>query len=343
MKPRDLLTVLAIGAVVVIGGFAAADAIRGKPRAEAQPAATTPTVPVQTTPSRVPGPAPQPEAPPNWPEGVLEGTLTLTDADSCDIRVIGLAGGRERPLAHFGSDCFLWAPPVGSRVAYGLGDSSQDGLHPFRIADLAAPSRELGGYRALFGVVIWSDDAQHVAWCGRSRVGFDLAIGGPSRRLPRCPVAYTHDDEIAYAVGNQVLVGDRVVFTADGGITYAKFGSDGSLAVVVDGERLQRWDGSVLTTTTRIPKRLQGVTPILRSDNCGALFPLGQAVTLLDLGCRPGLLNRSFAGNTAAWSPDGAWVATSNGEELEFQRVVGSRLDITWPVGAAQMVWRPEP
>jgi hypothetical protein len=343
LKPRDLLTVLAIGAVVVIGGFAAADAIRGKPRAEAQPAATTPTVPVQTTPSRVPGPAPQPEAPPNWPEGVLEGTLTLTDADSCDIRVIGLAGGRERPLAHFGSDCFLWAPPVGSRVAYGLGDSSQDGLHPFRIADLAAPSRELGGYRALFGVVIWSDDAQHVAWCGRSRVGFDLAIGGPSRRLPRCPVAYTHDDEIAYAVGNQVLVGDRVVFTADGGITYAKFGSDGSLAVVVDGERLQRWDGSVLTTTTRIPKRLQGVTPILRSDNCGALFPLGQAVTLLDLGCRPGLPNRSFAGNTAAWSPDGAWVATSNGEELEFQRVVGSRLDITWPVGAAQMVWRPEP
>jgi hypothetical protein len=300
-------------------------------------------VPVQTTPSRVPGPAPQPEAPPNWPEGVLEGTLTLTDADSCDIRVIGLAGGRERPLAHFGSDCLLWAPPVGSRVAYGLGDSSQDGLHPFRIADLAAPSRELGGYRALFGVVIWSDDAQHVAWCGRSRVGFDLAIGGPSRRLPRCPVAYTHDDEIAYAVGNQVLVGDRVVFTADGGITYAKFGSDGSLAVVVDGERLQRWDGSVLTTTTRIPKRLQGVTPILRSDNCGALFPLGQAVTLLDLGCRPGLPNRSFAGNTAAWSPDGAWVATSNGEELEFQRVVGSRLDITWPVGAAQMVWRPEP
>jgi hypothetical protein len=323
----------------VIGGFAAADAIRGNPRPERTSA---PTIPVQTAPSRLPGPQPQSEAPPGWPEGVLDGALTFTDARTCDIRVIGLAGGRERPVAHFGSDCFLWAPPVGSRVAYGLGASSQDGLHPFRIADLALPNHELGGYRALFGVVIWSDDAQRVAWCGRSRIGFDLEIGGPARRLPRCPVAYTRDDEVAYAVGNQVLVGDRPVFTADGGITYAKFGSDGSLAVVVDGEKLERWDGSSLTTT-KIPPGYQGTTPILRADNCAALLPIRHAVQLIDLGCKPGLTNLSFAGNTAAWSPDGTWVATSNGVEIEFHRVVGGGLDITWPAAAAQMVWRPNP
>jgi hypothetical protein len=339
LKPRDLLTLLVIGAVVVIGGFAAADAIRGNPRPERTSA---PTIPVQTAPSRLPGPQPQPEAPPGWPEGLLDGALTFTDAKTCDIRVIGLAGGRERPVAHFGSDCFLWAPPVGSRVAYGLGASSQDGLHPFRIADLALPNQELGGYRALFGVVIWSDDAQRVAWCGRSRIGFDLEIGGPARRLPRCPVAYTRDDEVAYAVGNQVLVGDRPVFTADGGITYAKFGSDGSLAVVVDGEKLERWDGSSLTTT-KIPPGYQGITPILRADNCAALLPIRHAVQLIDLGCKPGLTNLSFAGNTAAWSPDGTWVATSNGVEIEFHRVVGGGLDITWPAAAAQMVWRPNP
>jgi hypothetical protein len=339
LKPRDLLTLVVIGAVVVIGGFAAADAIRGNPRPERT---STPTIPVQTAPSRLPGPQPQPEAPPGWPEGVLDGALTFTDAKTCDIRVIGLAGGRERPVAHFGSDCFLWAPPVGSRVAYGLGASSQDGLHPFRIADLALPNQELGGYRALFGVVIWSDDAQRVAWCGRSRIGFDLEIGGPARRLPRCPVAYTRDDEVAYAVGNQVLVGDRPVFTADGGITYAKFGSDGSLAVVVDGEKLERWDGSSLTTT-KIPPGYQGITPILRADNCAALLPIRHAVQLIDLGCKPGLTNLSFAGNTAAWSPDGTWVTTSNGVEIEFHRVVGGGLDITWPAAAAQMVWRPNP
>jgi hypothetical protein len=339
LKPRDLLTLLVIGAVVVIGGFAAADAIRGNPPPERTSA---PTIPVQTAPSRLPGPQPQPEAPPGWPEGVLDGALTFTDAKTCEIRVIGLAGGRERPVAHFGSDCFLWAPPVGSRVAYGLGASSQDGLHPFRIADLALPNQELGGYRALFGVVIWSDDAQRVAWCGRSRIGFDLEIGGPARRLPRCPVAYTRDDEVAYAVGNQVLVGDRPVFTADGGITYAKFGSDGSLAVVVDGEKLERWDGSSLTTT-KIPPGYQGTTPILRADNCAALLPIRQAVQLIDLGCKPGLTNLSFAGNTAAWSPDGTWVTTSNGVEIEFHRVVGGGLDITWPAAAAQMAWRPNP
>jgi hypothetical protein len=339
LKPRDLLTLVVIGAVVVIGGFAAADAIRGNPRPERT---STPTTPVQTAPSRLPGPQPQPEAPPGWPEGVLDGALTFTDAKTCDIRVIGLAGGRERPVAHFGSDCFLWAPPVGSRVAYGLGASSQDGLHPFRIADLALPNHELGGYRALFGVVIWSDDAQRVAWCGRSRIGFDLEIGGPATRLPRCPVAYTRGNEIAYAVSNQVLVGDRVLFTADGGITYAKFGSDGSLAVVVDGEKLERWDGSSLTTT-KIPPGYQGVTPILRADNCAALLPIRQAVQLVDLGCKPGLTNLSFAGNTAAWSPDGTWVATSNGVEIQFHRVVGGGLDITWPAAAAQMVWRPNP
>jgi len=339
LKPRDLLTLIVIGAVVVIGGFAAADAIRGDPRPER---ASAPTVPIQTTPARLPGPAPQAEAPPNWPEGVLDGVLTLADAKTCDIRQIGLAGGRERPLAHFGGDCSLWAPPVGPRVAYGLGASSQDGLQPFRIADLAAPNRELGGYRALFGVVIWSQDGQRVAWCGRSRVGFDLEIGGPSTRLPRCPATYTRDDEVAYAVGDKVIVGDRVVFTADGGVTYAKFGADGSLAVVVDGERIERWDGSALTTTTKIPPGYQGITPILRADNCAALLPLGDVVQLIDLGCQPGLTNRSFPGGVAAWSPDGEWVVTSNGVELEFQRVVGSRAAITWPVGASALVWRPD-
>jgi hypothetical protein len=341
LKPRDLLTALVIGTVVVIGGFAAADAIRGKPRTEAQPAATAPTIPVQTTPSRVPGLEPQSEAPAGWPEGLLDGTLTFADVQTCDIRQIGLAGGRERPLARY-VGCQLWAPPVGSRLAYGLGPSSADGLQPFRIADLASPSSELGGYRALFGVIVWSPDGQHIAWCGRRRTGFDLEIGGPATRLPRCPAAFTRDDEVAYAVGNKVLVGERPVFTADGGVTYATFGLDGSLAVVIDGNRIERWDGSSLTSRTELTPSLAGITPIFRNDNCAALFPLSQVVQLIDLGCRPGLADRSFAGDTAAWSPDGDWVVTSNGSEIEFHRVVGERREVTWPVGAAALAWRPE-
>ena len=42
--------------------------------------------------------------------------------------------------------------------------------------------------------------------------------GSPAKstRLPRCPVAYTRGNEIAYAVSNQVLVGDRVLFMDQG-------------------------------------------------------------------------------------------------------------------------------
>jgi len=349
LKPRDLLTLLVIGTVVVIGGFALADAIRGKPRAE-RPSLTvgaettarpTPTIPVQTTPTRVPGPKPQAQAPPGWPEGELDGTLTLADAQTCDVRQIGLAGGRERPLAKY-VGCQMWAPPVGPRLAYGLGPSSADGLQPFRIADLANPRLELGGYRALFGVIVWSPDGQHIGWCGRRRTGFDLEVGGPATQLPRCPAGYTRDNEVAYAVGNKVLVGDRAVFTANGGVTYAKFGLDGSLAVVVDGKRIERWDGSSLTSTTELTPSFQGITPIFSNDNCAALFPLSQVVQLRDLGCPHGVTNRSFAGDTAAWSPDREWVITSNGVETEFHHVVGAHREITWPVGAVALAWRPD-
>jgi hypothetical protein len=341
LRPRDLLTLLVIGAVVLIGGFAAADAIRGNPGPKA---ASPPTISVQTSPSRLPGPQPQPEAPSDWPQGLLRGTLTFTDAKTCAVRAIGLAGGRERPVARFAGDCSLWAPPVGTRLAYGLGSSSLDGLHPFRIADLGNPRVELGGYRALFGVVIWSADGQRVAWCGRNRTGFDLEIGGPSRRLPRCPVAYAPDDEVAYAVGNEVLVEDRVVYRAPGGVTYAHFGDDGSLVVIVDGNRIERIgsDGRRIFASALAPE-VEGQTPVVRADNCGALFPSTKGfVQLLDLGCPPGLPNREFPGTKAAWSPDGAWVALAQGNHIGFERVVGSRRAVSWPAGAAQMVWRPD-
>jgi hypothetical protein len=337
LRPRDFILV---GAVVLIAGFAAADALRG--RAGGQDAPGPDATALQTGPTRLPGPRPQPDAPEGWPVGTLEGSLVFTDAEDCRVRVIGLSGGRERPLASFSGNCELWAPPISDRVAYGLGPTSPDGFAPFRIADLGRPNADLGGYRALFGVVLWSPDGQRIAWCGRRRTGFDLEIGGPVRRLPTCPVAYTPDSRIAYAIGNKLVVEDKELLRTDGGITYADFGTDGSLAIVVDGRRLELYDAAgKLTATADIP---EGKTPILSPTNCAALFKPFEDVgriRFVELGCYRGRELRDLFGSDAAWAPDGAWVAVAGPEGISFHSVAAPNAPIVWPADAAQLSWRP--
>ena len=335
MKPRDLIVV---GAVVLIAGFAAADAIRGRARESRIPPVTS--VGEQTTPTRLPGPRPQQGAPPGWPLGSLRGVLVFTDANDCRVRVVGLGDGVERPVARFAGTCSLWAPPVSQHFAYGLGPASADGFAPFRIADLAHPNRELGGYRALFGVVIWSVDGQRVAWCGRRRTGFDLEVGGPARRLPRCPIAYTPNDRIAYTIGNRLLINGKTLVRTDGGITFAAF-KRRSLVVVVDGRTIEVFNRGV-PWAAELPTRLQGRTPILSPNGCAAAFrPLekpGQ-IEVRDLGCT-GRAPQTFFGSDAAWSPDGRWLAVAERRTIAFHRVVGPAKTIRWPAAAAQLAWR---
>jgi hypothetical protein len=337
LRPRDFIIV---GAVVVIAGFAAADALRGRTgeRETARPETTA----VQTTPTRLPGPTPQPDAPKDWPVGTLEGSLVFTDANGCRVRVIGLSGGVERPNAQFSGNCQLWAAPVGNRIAYGLGPNSPDGFAPFKIADLGRPNADLGGYRALFGVVLWSPDGQRIAWCGRRHTGFDLEVGGPARRLPTCPVAYTPGGEIAYAVGDRLSTDTRTLARVDGGITFATFAGR-RLIVVVDGKEIQIFEGGTPKWAADLPPALQGRTPILSPDGCSAAFrpldPPGD-VQVRDLGCT-GRAPRAFFGGDAAWSPDGQWLAVAERQTIAFHHLSGRGQTIRWPAAAAQLSWRP--
>jgi hypothetical protein len=338
LRPRD---VIIVGGIVLVAGFATADALRGRgENGEATPT----TEAAETGPTQLLGPEPAPEAPADWPRDELAGTLVFADRNDCRLRQIGLSAGLERRLARFSSACDIWVAPLGGQVAYALGPSSADGFVPFKLADLARPSREQGAYRALFGVVLWSPDGQRVAWCGRRRVGFDLQIGGPARRLPRCPAAYTPDGRIAYALENKLIVEDRVVQRANGGITYVHYGTDGSLALMIDGERLERWEGDRRAGGAPIPESLQGRTPIMRFDNCGAVFrPLDEPdrVELLSLGCLPETERVTFLGSDAAWSPDGEWVAVAEEHSISFNRVVGPATTVRWPTEAAELAWRP--
>jgi hypothetical protein len=343
LRPRDFIVV---AAVVLVAGFAAADALRGR-GAETEVFPTT-SPSIQTTPTRLPGPQPQPEAPAGWPVGTLGGSLVFTDATDCRVRAIGLAGGRERPLARFAGDCQLWAPAVGGRIAYGLGPTTADGFAPFKLADLNQPNRELGGYRALFGVVLWSADGQRIAWCGRRRTGFDLEVGGAARRLPACPVAYTPQGEIAYAIGNRLNDERRgQILQTAGGITFATFLLNGSIVVEVDGRRLEVYgrDGR-RRASVELPPELQGRTPIVSPNGCAAMFrtqqeePLG-GIQLIDLGCFRGIAPRFFDGRDAVWSPDGRWIAVAGPEAIVFRELVGGNFTAAWPAEAAELAWWP--
>jgi hypothetical protein len=255
--------------------------------------------------------------------------------------VIGLAGGRERPLARFAGNCNLWAAPVSQRIAYGLGPASSDTM-PFRFANLERPQVELGGYRALFGVITWSHDGQRAAWCGRSRAGFDLELGGPARRLPRCPAAYTPEGEIAYAVANRLIVEKQTVLRSRGGITFVSWGRDGSLALVLDGRVLERRVGGTVTGAVDLGAA-EGRLPILSPDNCAAAFRLQNGLgplELVDVGCFRGARRPRLVGRDAAWSPDGEWLAVAGEGSIVFHRLVGTPRTLRYPVQAVELAWR---
>ena len=270
MKGRD---VAIAGAIAIVAIVAAVDAVRGGggEGAENGPdtrGALTGDGPVEESPS------PAPTRPEVLVPVAAPGTLVLTDGDDCHVRAIRVTSGVEVPLPRLAGDCALWAAPSGSRIAYGLDSQGSDSLATasFRIVDLRRPRENLGGFRALFGFLVFSADGSRAAWCGESRTGYDLELGGPARRLDDCPSAFDPAGRIAYATGNRVVVEGRTVLQAEGGVTFVRWGTDGSLAVVIDGKRVERWVDGRPAGALDLPRWLEGRLPKLSPDNCAALF-----------------------------------------------------------------------
>lgn len=330
MKGRDLFI---LAALVLVAGFAVADSLRG----EGAPARPVPpdetTLPVVTT-----GPEQPPVERRKFP-GVpgTGGSVVFTDTETCAVHEVALPGGDEIPNVVRSSSCELWVAPVTAKVAVGIGQASRDAV-PFRFVDLARSSRSLGGSRAYFGFLIWSPDGQRAAWCTRASTGFDVELGGPARRLPRCPAAYTPAGEIAYAIGRRLVVEGRAALRADGGITFARWGGDGSLFVIVDGRVAERYVRGQRTHSIHLPANLEGKNPVLSPDNCAGLFRDGEQIRLIDLGCLGAHLD-SFPGTAAAWSPDQEWIAVAERATIAFHPVAGGDV-VRWPVGAVQIAWR---
>lgn len=337
MKGRDLLILLA---VVLVGGFAVADALRSEDGGErvAEPRTTT-----NSTTATTGGAAPDEDlGQARFPSvNGAGGALVITETGSCAVREFDLPTGLEFRNVVARSTCQLWAAPVTAKIAVGIGEPSGDAV-PFRFIDLSRPGRNLGTSEAAFGFLVWSGDGQRAAWCNRRRTGIDLELGRGRRLLPECPAAFTPEHEVAFATGPDLVVDGRTVLTASGAITSVHYATDdsGSVAVMVEGRRIERYVDGRLTDTFDLPERLHGRLPILSPDNCAALLRTGdEEVSLVTLGCSP-LAVQNYRGTTGAWAPDGEWIVIGGPTELVFQRPdLGAEL-VRWPVGAAQIVWR---
>ena len=333
MKGRDLLI---LTAVLLLGGFAVADALRetatSEPR-EARPTTTT-TEPATTSTEDDEGPQQLPAVP------GAGGDLVFTEVGACAVREVDLPTGLEHLQTVQASSCELWGAPVTAKVAVGIGDPRGDAV-PFRFLDLSRPHRELGGGEALFGALVWSEDGQRAAWCNSQRIGFDLELGARRRTLPDCPSAYSPDGDVVYARGDRLFVEDRPGLQASGTIMKVHYGNDGSVAVLVEGRRIERYVDGRLTDALDLQARYHGRLPTLSPDNCSVAFRAGDRIRILDVGCsRLAPTGTIFPGHVAAWSPNGDWIAIGGAADLTFYDLTGDTDPVVWPVGALQISWR---
>jgi hypothetical protein len=338
VKGRDLLILLAI---VLVGGFAVADTLRRGAEAEQAPERGTTTTPTATT--SVVEPPDEDLGQARFPQvNGAGGALVLTETGSCAVREFDLPTGLEFRNVVARTTCQLWAAPVTAKVAVGIGEPVGDAV-PFRFIDLQQAGDNLGTSEAAFGFLVWSEDGQRAAWCNRRRVGIDLELRGRRRLLPECPAAFTPEHEVAFATGPDLVVGDRTVLTASGGITNVHYGTDdsGSVAVMVEGRRIERYVDGRLTEALNLEDRFQGRLPTLSPDNCSAAFRFEDRIRVLDVGCSPlGPSGSLFPGHAAAWSPDGRWLAVGGATELTFYDLEGRAEGATWPVGVVEIEWR---
>jgi hypothetical protein len=334
LKGRDLAIV---AAVLLVGGFALADSLRNEGEESSAP-------PTQSVPDGRDGPEPQEEAPPSWPTGRLRGTLVFTNTEDCRVRVIGLGGGRERPAGNLVGFCRLWAAPIGQRIAYDTGGVRGTSGDTFAVVDLRRAGVELASIINFAGDVLWSPDAQRLAWCDLDRNGFELDVGDEEpRRLESCPVGYDPDGRLAFARGRRLVVAGETIVTQDATITQAHWGIDDSLLIVLTNGVVRRFDrdGSTdavsLGSTDSTDGSVGRVDP--SPDNCGLLVQAPGRSALVDIGCFTGRELR-FIAFDAAWSPDGAWIAVAATDQIVFHQVVGGDETIVWPAHARELYWR---
>ena len=340
MKRRDAAI---LAAVVAVAGLAAVDALFLEPDAEPTQERTGAAV---ATADRDAVAAPDLDLS-GFDTGTLRGSLVFTSGNDCRLREIALAPGEEGSLPRLAGDCELWAPVRGRHVAHALG-VVQSGRRPFRLVDLDDPTRNLGSFSALFDRIVWAPEGYRVGWCGErgGEHGLELEIGEQEQPkiLQYCPDAYMPEGHPAYILGDRLVAGERTILRASGAITFARWGTDGSVALIVDDRRLERWSGGRRTDARKLPRDvgLDVSRPIFSPDSCAALFPAtdGSGTAVVAHECFPWAnKNVVLPGTVGAWSPEGDWIATSDGVRVLFTQVTGPNRVTELRVDALDLAW----
>jgi WD40-like Beta Propeller Repeat len=346
-----------VAALAALGAVALTDALRDGTTAEegrdgrAATAATTDEREASATTAEEPQDGQTPAATttdevepsvPRLPGGAASGLLVFTAPGACELRAVDLRSGRMLELPRLETNCELWAPRVGTRVAYSVHDDWGTSKKHFSILDLEHPRARFGDY--LGNWIAWSPDGSTLAWCDSLGSGFELSRGQRPKRLDQCPRAYDPSGApVSVNDRHQIVVGGRPLLKARGPVWHLAWGLDGSLAVLYGG-RLDRYEDGRLAGTASLtpPSNEHPATiwpPELAPDNCAALTVSGDVVRIIDLGCFQGQAPRTFQGVYADWSPDGEWIAVAEPDAIVLHRVVGRDASVRLEVAAGQLAW----
>ena len=329
-RRRDALL---FAALAVVAAVAAADAVFRGGGEDTQPAANRPEPRAPTA------PAAATDAP--------HGTLLYTDA-ACIVHELDLASRAGAPVAPTAEGCYgLWAAPDGSRFAYAdwADGDSRTMLLRLRIREPGQPSIDIGPYEVRRGSVVTSADGR-VGWCdpsGRGEVVVPPADG--ALRLAACPAAFTARGAPVYLSGREVVFGRTAVRSLHEPAWFASAGPDGSLAVVTPrrASLYRPADNPEPVGTVLVPPFRD--RPLFAPDNCAVALPSRPrdeppAIRVRGLPCTGAPRPWTFPGFDAAWSPDGRWIAVTDGVAVLLYSVHDPARDpVRLRVRAAYVAW----
>lgn len=306
--------------------------------------------------------------------GQLEGTIVFTNLADCRTQELDLETLTLGPAGP-SVGCGLWVPAQGGLAAVSLasalgGRGSVIGL--LRLGETPQLVEELGVVR---GRPSWSDDGARLAWCTQESETVVLEVESGARvRVAGCHPTIAPDGSVLTrpaALLTQALLRDGTVLLGEGELLrpFRREGegpldvvgfdalADGRLAVVAvrfeSGRRptrlLQLWRGRELEQAILLPElslpagvgRLGDRVEFAPGGReIAVAFPrAGMQMVVVDLE-REAVVLGPVSQHGFAWSPDGAWLAVSDGEEIRILGPGRGEPVYVLPIGAESLAWR---